>query len=196
MRRELKRELVVFATSLMARHLPMFQPIDARGAETGPMFAYAAGTGFTFFINIYASQKRDAFTVELAWSESGEWPTDSGNVPRDWAELRLVKTPPKDGKYRFRLTKLWLVPKMDPWWEITPRASVAEILRRDPRDLGYLEEMDIAEAVERLRNLLADAIAKTVEYGIPYFRNVANERGIAWPSGDQPERASPPRSTP
>ena len=55
---------------------------------------------------VMVSPKGNSFTVECAWSESGEWPASVlSNGPDD---------PPRQGAVRFRIGQLWGA--ADFWW--------------------------------------------------------------------------------
>ncbi|HUO10525.1 MAG TPA: hypothetical protein VM008_19630 [Phycisphaerae bacterium] len=120
-----------------------------------------------FFFLFQASEKRDAFTVELAWNVNEVFPLNQGySIPRNWPEIGVLRTDTNASQFRFRLSKLWAKPKYDPWWEFVPplrTTKSAELSVVADQNFGWQE---------KCAQLVGDAIEKIQTYGIPYMREI------------------------
>ena len=149
-----------------------------------------------FFVLLFVSDKRDAFTVEIAWAEVDEWGPHS--------MVFGLEEAPNNGIFHFRLTQLLEDRHIDLWWEFARNRTggdEAELLTQTrtiaPLDFDFdgdriIEETEDARAsfVESALNLVQpavdDAIARICKYAIPYFGEIAKARGYA----DQWEHAT------
>jgi hypothetical protein len=119
------------------------------------------------FVFFQFSEKRDAFTVELAWSMLGVFPSFEGSeLPRDWPEIGAARTDTGVSAFRFRLSKLWELPKYDPWWEFSPRFGGSKSAK-----LSVVADQSL-EDVGRCSQLVMDALEKLRVFGCPYFAEV------------------------
>jgi hypothetical protein len=167
-----------FKSSLKAK-LPMFQPVIDKALNN-------AGSGFSrrvwkwqfhpflvFFISILYSGKWDEFYVEGAWSEKGRWPSKlTPGTPRTVSEVKMIRSPAVDGEFLFRMQELW-DPQGDDAWEIEYKTG----LERAWKEHTLWKPTPTEELLKRIPSLVDDAVQKTSEFAIPYFREIAVEHG-------------------
>jgi hypothetical protein len=88
------------------------------------------------------------------------------------------------------LSKFWEAPHKDSWWEIVPnrarRASERALRQVFPDAPGEVvkDDYDVSmeQAIERISPLVNDAVAKLKEFAIPFFKEVVEQHGTAWPN--------------
>ena len=73
MRASVRRELFSHCQSLFAAYWPRFEQISTASKDTA-IWKYEAAPDLTLFVLVTASDNRDAFSVELAWSDNGAFP--------------------------------------------------------------------------------------------------------------------------
>lgn len=151
------------------------QKIEGRGrflqcADNGgpgsDLYIWKFSPELTFFIYLLPNPKsyRDAFMVELGWSSGTHFPRHAPMQNKERLDLRA------DG--RIRLPALWREQwrsTLEPWWE------TGHSLASDTGDEFYTEE-ETLRRVAKVPELVADAIVKIEEYGIPFFQKIASER--------------------
>ena len=161
--------------SALKRRCPEFVEIhDAVVPAGAPVFCWDARPRLSFYLVLVTWSREDKFTIEGAWSESGEFPSDEGlSAPRDCPYHRIVKDQPVGGKFRFRLPTLWL-DRGEFWWEIVPPVTPEEMIERFDRFVktSTSEEPTIDELRERIEASAADAVDRIVEHFIPYCRSM------------------------
>ncbi len=138
----------------------------------GPGRLYLNSTAHpTFFLFLQLSEKRDAFTIELAWSVDGIFPQSEGyRIPRNWPELAVNRTDINADRFRFRLSKLWVKPKYDPWWEFSPHIGVSKASDFSIRASAELDDCGKCE------QLVSDAMQKILEFGVPYMTEIQSRQ--------------------
>lgn len=160
-----------------------------------PQFTLAKGLTWTWtwkiaphlilFVKLQAFEKKDQFIVEVAWSESGEFPWGGIGKGID----------PNQSKGRARLGRLWEKGRDEPVWDVAPEktAGMKEVLDALARgeSPNFPPDPPLEEVLPRVCPLVRDAVSKFEQYGIPLFRRVAESRGIEWPADVTPDRPSP-----
>ena len=160
----------LFSTE-MTRRLPTF--VLRKGEKVGgtplPLFEFRTASSMAFFVLLTFAQKRDAFTVEVAFNESPQFP---------WTELpgtvKEVSSAASRRVARFRLAKLWGETR-DVWWALGKELSVTEI-EEQIKTKSYLRAEDLPSKLEAVPIAVADAIEKLVTYGVPFFELVKQHK--------------------
>ena len=158
----------------LAASLPQFERIKtSKVGPTSRLYGYQVTEGVWFLIMHQISHQDEHFTVELMTN------TDPG-VPLLGA-FRNPREDPYTIPIRFRFSRMWSATKSDPWWELEPAPSGAEITRR-LREMDF-SETPIEELMPKVEPLVDEAFAKLMEYGVPYFNEVAakNELNVTRP---------------
>lgn len=138
----------------------------ARGTDSDCLYIDCA-TKPTFFLAYQASDNRNAFTVEMAWSCDGAFPQPAAfPVPRDWEDIGVKRGDVGVSNFRFRLTKLWVKPKFDPWWEFDVRRAKA---KSSEMSVYADPEMSITAKCEWLVSSSVDRVANE---GFKYMREI------------------------
>jgi hypothetical protein len=193
MRSPIREELMSRFAPELGRRLPQFQRGGKeRGAGDIPMWAWEIAPSLTFFVMLQPFEDKDQFTVEIAWSDDGKFP---------WRELGANLFKIESPRCRRRLARLWSKSQVDPTWEIVRSRTFEETsarikaLSRGDREevqrLDQLVEVSVEKAIPRVAPLVADAVQKLIDYGLPLFQRVVEQRGLTWPSTDK----SPSQST-
>jgi hypothetical protein len=106
---------------------------------------------------LWPSPKDDRFTVEGAWSRTGDFPNSA--LPSD-PNQELIEQ-----EVRFRLSSLWT--KKDVWWW----------LGREPtlQDLINAREQPLDDKMRHVEPQVDAAIQKVMEYALPYFKRIAGK---------------------
>jgi hypothetical protein len=120
----------------------------------------------SLYVMLQTSEKDDRFNISVGWGKAGGLPEHLPLPDRDTA----VKTP---GMVRLRS----LVTFDDIWW--TP----------DPADVGSLRTMaqslfipsSEAQCVERLPDLIQDALGTVRSIAFPYWSEVLTRHGLTMP---------------
>src|SRR5262249_35789805 len=145
------------------------------------LFGWEVGPGLSFYLLLVISAREDRFTVEVAWSRNGHFPARATpSQPIDFPELNVRRDEPRDGDFRFRLARLWTPRGADPWWELAPRRSLAD-LQEQLQQLSEgraPNEETVDEALNKVGPLVDDAVRRIVEHALPYFRGVGASHGI------------------
>jgi hypothetical protein len=166
MERSLKRLLSAKCDEHFAKALPTFRVFTGRGSKLPGRLYVDTAAKPTFFLFFQFGENRDRFTVELAWSVDGEFPMPSDfPMPRDWDEFGLERQDKHVEQFRFRLTKLWRIPKHDPWWSFKP------INLPLLRETDFVADQDLSDA-EKCDELLSDALKAVTKYGLPYIADI------------------------
>ncbi len=153
-------------TSRLRQELPEFAEVKTKDIPSAyRLYAWQVVPDLTCYLMLVLYRTRDWFTIEAAWSESGNFPSD--------ALLSLPSDPPHDGALRFRLPDLWLDSSHDFWWKLGPELSP---LQEFEQSMNGTEE-PIEVALERVPAAIDDAVHHIVRYGIPYFRTVIRSHG-------------------
>ncbi|MCH8148612.1 MAG: hypothetical protein IH987_11550, partial [Planctomycetes bacterium] len=160
-----------------------YKPAVAVGKR---LYRYAVAPDLNFYVLFFVSDKRDAFTVEIAWAEVDEWGPHS--------MVFGLEEAPNNGIFHFRLTELLEDRHIDLWWEFARNRTGggdAELLTQTrtiaPPDFDFdgdriIEETEDARAsfVESALSLVQpaveDAIERICKYAMPYFGEIAKAR--------------------
>lgn len=166
-RPELAKVLMDACDRKIALALPEFNRVPSKpSVGFGRLYSDTPSKPVVFLF-FQVSDKRDAFTVELAWSDSGAFPALSDYpVPRDWPDIGVVRGDHGVTEFRFRLSKLWVKPKYDPWWEFAP-----------PNDISRSGAMSVLadqrfDDTAQCDQLIDDAIRKILNFGCTYIREI------------------------
>jgi hypothetical protein len=145
--------------------------------EVGPLTGldlYACDVNsLRFYVLLQLHDSRDAFTIEIGWSEQRR-------APARIAFLMLPSDEPVNGEKCFRLRRLSRGEKNDDWWELVPSPSEWPFSEENLVDLE--ERLEGAELEERAKQVAAEAVAELAEHAEPYFRKVAMDHGSSLPS--------------
>jgi hypothetical protein len=107
---------------------------------------------------------RESITLELAWTKKNRWPS--------YEYSKSPFEPTAEGNVRFQLHDLWNEQRpLELWW-IGPTPGCYE---RELKDIP--EPLPDEELLPEVPKVVADAIKKFEEYGIPYLEKVASEHG-------------------
>jgi len=178
-----------FPTEL-ERRLPQFHRCGReRGAGDSPMWAWELAPKLTYFIKLQPFEDKDQFVIEVAWSDEGTFP---------WRDLAPHPPNPELPKSRGRLARLWATGKTEDVWAVVPDEPdevfwqrLAARRRGEKVSLLGPKPPPVEEALPRVAPLAEDAVQKLIDYGLPLFRRVAEQRGINWPlPGDQAARGT------
>jgi hypothetical protein len=150
---------------------PAFETIDLnRGMKAWALKL----NGLTFFVTLQGMKRYDQFFVEVAWSESGDFP---------WGATGQVAADKPEG--RESLGFLWQKSGPEPVWDIVPEVTrrVAAYLDGPPGTplADTTPDQSDAELMPRIPPLVEDAVTKFGEFGLPLFRQVAAARHVDLP---------------
>jgi hypothetical protein len=173
MRSLLRKELnSCFRRELQAR-FPQFNFVSQeRGTST---WAWKIAPNLTFFIMSQPFERTDQFVMEVSWSENGEYP---------WGAMGKIKVDQPQG--RQRLGRLWESGRDEPIWDLAPEKTAGmqehkEALSRG-QTLDYPADPPTEQILPLICPLVREAVNKFEQYGLPLFRQVAEIRGLSWPS--------------
>ncbi len=109
------------------------------------------------FIVLIPDPKKDAFTVEIAWSKEGRFPELSGRPNH------LSIQPEQAREYSIRLP--YLVNKTDEYWEI-PKKVFLDMLEEI---MENMKKPTDEEAIALLEPLVSDCVEKIISLGIMHL---------------------------
>jgi hypothetical protein len=158
LREHFKRELESGGKFLLAT--------EKRGSADSDVYVWKLSEDLTFFVYLLPNPKsyRDTFMVELGWSKGPSFPRHEPLTNKQRLDVL------HDG--RIRLPSLWRdqwKSALEPWWEAG--SSISASTRED----FYAEEETVRRVAEVPR-LVADAMDKLQEHGIPLFQRIVAER--------------------
>ena len=160
----------------MAALMPTFA-LYKQNPFPGPGRMYAESTSRpAFFVYFQAHDRRDAFTVEISWSLGGVPVVHPGayQIPRDWADIGVFRTDTNVEEFCFRLPRLWVKPKYDPWWEFAPRVPYLKQLgvpSSKVEMLSVIADQQLGDA-GKCKQLVANAVQNILQFGIPYMHDI------------------------
>jgi len=156
------------------------------GAESNLELFVSDLASVRFYVLLQLHQMRDAFTIEIGWSEQGR-------APAKISFLMLPSDEPLNGEKCFRLRRLSRGEHQDGWWELVAPPEGWPFSEQNLVDLE--ERLTGEELKQRVSLLAAEAVAELAEHGGAYFRRVAAEHKLPLPLG-WPLRAeeAPPSS--
>jgi hypothetical protein len=129
--------------------------------------------GITAFVLLLIGPREDRFTLEVAWSEGGQFPTELFcQLPSGVPDRGVKPDPPVNGQVRFRISEFW-APGVDEWWYLsgsrpTLEESMRELVAQDWANPTFPSYSD--EQVGRIVDLAIEAIGRFV---MPYFNELA-----------------------
>jgi hypothetical protein len=152
-----------FSTRLRAE-LPQFREAKSKDLPGEcRLYEWKVSEQLRFYLVLQHHRHRDWFTLEIAWTRNGRWPTQTPVPASPYDE-------PTSGDMCFRLGKLWA--QKDIWWEFAPRLSPLEATFDD-----FIKEQPLAELLPKVDSLVEDAIQHLLNDAMPYFRKVAAAHG-------------------
>ncbi|HEX9800127.1 MAG TPA: hypothetical protein VGC00_08175 [Thermoanaerobaculia bacterium] len=174
MRRSAATKLRAVFRSAMHERIPAFEHEPATHAS---LDLYVCDlSAVRFYVLLQLHEMRDAFTIEIGWSEQRR-------APARIAFLMLPSDEPVNGEQCFRLRRLSRGEHDDEWWELVPPPSGWPFSEENLVDLEA--RLEGGELEERARHIAVEAVAEIVEYAVPYFRRIAADHEIspplAWP---------------
>lgn len=166
MRRELVRALRQRFRSDLESQTKFVKIAADAYAPDSDVYRWTLSKNLNGFVRLVWSSKayRDEFMIELAWSAGPSYP------PPAPIEKQRGLDPRNDG--RIRLPDLWRdrwSSALQLWWELGPR------LGADTGDEFYADE-ETQRRVARVPEVVADAIQKLEEFGIPFLLGLAAKR--------------------
>ncbi len=132
MQAQVVREVLEAFSGELADRYPGFSPVGPTAAGS-PVWA-ASIPGFSCFLVFQPNQKRSGFTLEVAWSLSGEYPNRGGQYTpylNGDSRLNIPPATPVDGGLRGRLNGL-ITLEDDLWWNLA--SGKLEPFQRIPSD--------------------------------------------------------------
>jgi hypothetical protein len=157
----------------MSKLLPQFEPaVFSKSHSDILYFRLRLAADLTFYIGLTIDEKDDRFSVRLTWMTNDLLPIEA--TPGG-----LASKPNKNG-LTISLGLLWA--GNDTPWKVKYSPSDDELaawLKANTSD-GHSEFGD--ELTRKVYPRVDDAIKKIMEYGLPYFKSVALDRGYqgAW----------------
>jgi hypothetical protein len=142
-----------------------------------------------FFMQLLISRE-DRFSIEIAWSHSGHFPSicDTFFSKDDPAYGGQRYTRPKT-QCRFRIGEL-LTPPQDHWWYVLPKKSIEDLIREMDEICiqGFAKEPSLEEAQQKIPGLVSDAVHFIVTHAVPYLKETAAGLGSSFPDPAASER--------
>ena len=171
MRSALRKEVFANFEKGIAARLPQFELVSRNDAL---MWAWKINPVLTFFVFVDVVDNKDQFFLEIAWSETGDFP---------WKSLGKVKVDRENG--RLRLGAQWQAGKSY-LWDLTPEKTEGmkqhlDALRQG-KTMPYPADPSIEHVWPRTSHLVHDCIDKLEIYGVPLLQQVAEVRGLTWPA--------------
>jgi hypothetical protein len=168
MRSQLGNKVRAVFSRELTRQLPQFRRISVQ-LPPGYRAYYSQVGSLHCYIILCIDRERDSFTIECAWSTSGQFPSQACLAePRDWPERRIMRDQPSSGQFRFRLARLWET--QDLWWHLVPSAHVAKFTAESS---PILNPMPVERATAGIQSMVDNCISRIREHAIPYFEAVA-----------------------
>jgi hypothetical protein len=170
-----------FERELKARW-PQFTLFDSEPDTR--IWSWKLSPHLVLFVMVHAFRREDQFSVEVAWSETEEFP---------YGAVGQVKVDQPQGREGLGL--LWesdphpLHPpspaRVEHVWDAAPEKT-AGILQdldalREGKAMSFPPDPPLAQTLPRVLPLVRDAVDKLEEYGMGLFRRVAEVRGVDWP---------------
>lgn len=143
----------------MDQNLPSFR--HSRESPTPSecdLFVCSSAPKLTLFLLLQVSSREEAFTIELGWSASGEYPLIGAFTTGLVEASRLAQLE----EVRFRLPSLWSAE--DYWWKVS----------NAPKWLPLLGRTNVEAQVNR-------AWGRLVTLGVSCFRATAEKKGVLLP---------------
>ena len=176
MRHKIRKELLARFRLEFERRLPDFHSHKEKLDD--PTWAWQEAPKLTFFVQLQLCDNKDQFVLEIAWSEDGLFP---------WWPMPSTRLQIDAPQWHVQLARLWATAAMADAWEIVPAetASAERKARLAALDRGevqeFMRETPEEEYLPRVAPLVEDAVQKLIDFGLPLFRRVAEQRGIPWP---------------
>ena len=169
MKEALSKELLACLSKEIEARLGQFRPIEG---DSGPWrWQWRVTDNLTFFVLLQPIDYLDQFTLEIAWSESGDFP---------WGAMGKKKV--ERAKGRLRLPDLWTQGPVEFLWDVDPAKTAATKLYleslRTEKALAAPKDSPDEEVLPRVRALAHEAVDKLEQYGLPLFLQVAEVRGL------------------
>ena len=162
----------------MRKRMPAFVPQKSVVSNFDLYVADLAPVRFYALLQLH--QMRDAFTIEIGWSEQGR-------APAQVSFLMLPSDEPVNGEKCLRLRRLSRGEHQDGWWELV---SPPDGWPFSEQHLVDVEAALSGDDLKRRASLLASqAAAELAEHAGSYFRSIAERHQIALPV-DWPRRGN------
>ena len=150
--------------------LPMFRQIPKSTDASWDilLFEWQNKSGPRCFVRLRVGYQVHKFTFDVAWSEDGNFPNKLSQT---------IKCAPRDGAKLFQISDFWMDPRdiEGYWWHL------GELIPPD-KAMEYSPSMEpdpaIEDSIARIPETVADAIAKIMEYVIPYFEKITEQHTI------------------
>ncbi len=144
---------------------------------TDRLYEWRIAEGLTAYVLLVIAERANDFTIELAWSRGGTFPTNLRLLtPVDIPECDIVRDEPEEGNYRFRLSSLW-DPREDHWWHVSAQRGLEDLSADEFLDYDFTTaEPDVNEEDLRLLDsCVDDAMMRIHKHAVPYFEKVTQE---------------------
>lgn len=172
MRGPVRKELMKCFERELQTRCPQFKFSDSdRDAR---IWSWSISPELVFFVMVQAFERDDQFVVEVAWSGNEEFP---------WGAFGQLEVEQPEG--RGRLGRLWESGPDTPVWDAAPEKTAVDMQNlealREGRKTIIPEDPPLAQTLPRIQPLVADAVGKLMQYGMPLFHRVAEAHGVEWP---------------
>lgn len=176
MRGPIRKALLAQVAREFEQRFSRFKRIEPE--SDSPIWMWDFAPNLKFFVMLQPFERKDQFAVEVGWSDSADFPW------RDLGDLSHIAEP----RLRSRLSWLWARGNESPVWDLAPEKTAAiegdlEAVRRGESQ-AYPPDPPVEQILSRVGPAVDDAIHKLVQYGLPLFRRVAEQRGIKLPLPD------------
>jgi hypothetical protein len=165
----------------MSKRFPEFAISDINGEAQGFKWKLKASDNLYFGIETWTRNptKGDKFTVELYWNEEDKNPL----CPPDMDRLEEYNRP----KGGYNLQRLWRCKNGEDFVDLDPEYShqlqnfdyeKANQILKETGIYPSAVKTDVDVLIARAPAMIEDVLDKLVEYGIPFFRQVAQAHGV------------------
>ncbi len=172
MRRQLRVAVMDEFERLMKRDFPSFSLIRRDRNAMELILEYSISDDLSLFIRVLALDQTEEFDIELAWSETPAW-GHQPEFPAHVSSLMSPDDPPDAGGACFSLH--WLKPnpsRVVTGWELVPAPDLLDFdgwLKAPPK---------LGELLERVPELVGEAVDELSKLAPPYFRRLLDARGV------------------
>lgn len=131
------------------------------------IFKFSPSDGFAFFICLILIDTYGGFGIELAASESGDYPF-----------YKVPNGKPFNGQWRVGLEELAGMKTesgMTGFWQIAKPQSLGTMMKHFKKGTVPTEE---TVPDEKIVEVVESALETLRQYGIPFFENIADEKGL------------------
>lgn len=139
--------------------LPHFKKRKVINLPSGVrLYAWHAAHELWFYLLLVLSPKDDSFTIEVAGSETGDFPS------------HLLPSSPEQSRgshdFRFRISTMRTIPAADHWWMLCRERTLEEL---------FLPEDPVEECMQKVIPTVDEAIEQVEEYVVPFLVGMTHD---------------------